>query len=86
MRGWLFWVEQALKPIPEPENVVDKYAVCTMLGDEIVWHLKKGRTGRFAKAVFYFLRADEKGSCTAVVQGKAVNLGDGEGMQVFTMH
>ena len=61
--------------------MVDKYAVCVMLGDEIVGHLKKGRTGRFAKTVFYFLRADEKGSCTAIVKGKAVNLGDGEGMQ-----
>ena len=53
-----------------------------MLGDEIVGHLKKGKTGRFAKMIFYFLRADEeKGSCTAIVKGKAVNLGDGKGMQ-----
>ena len=44
-----------------------------MIGDEIVGHLKKGRTGGFAKTVFYFLRADEKGPCTAVVKGKAVN-------------
>ena len=43
-------------------------------------YLKKGRTGRFAKTVFYFLRADEKGSCTAAVKGKAVNLENGEGM------
>ena len=44
-------MEQALKAIPEPENVVDKYAVCTMLGDDINWHLKKGRTVRFAKSL-----------------------------------
>jgi len=73
---------QALEAVPELKSVVDKYAVCVMLGDEIVGHLKKGRTGRFAKTVFYFLRADEKCSCTAIVKGKAVNLGDGEGMQV----
>ena len=54
-----------------PKNVVDKYAVCLMLGDEIVGHLKKGRTGRFAKTVFYFLRADQKGSCTAITLGMA---------------
>lgn len=49
--------------------------------------MKKGRTGRFAKTVFYFLRVDEKGSCIAIVKGKAVNLGDGEGMQVScTLH
>ena len=76
-------MEQALKAVPEPKNVVDKYAVCVMLGAEIVGHLKKGRTGRFAKTVFYFL----KGSCTAIVKGKAINLGDGEGMQVpCTLH
>lgn len=73
---------QALEAVPEPKSVVDKYAVCVMLGDEIVGHLKKGRIGRFAKTVFYFLRADEKGLCTAIVKGKAVNLGDGEGMQI----
>ena len=78
-------MEQALKAVPEPKNVGDKYAVCVMLADEIVGHLKKGRTGRFAKTIFYFLRADEKG--TAIMKGKAVNLGDGEGMQVpCTLH
>ena len=80
-------MEQVLKAVPEPKNVVDKYPVCVMLSDEIVEHLKKGRSGRFAKTVFYFLRADEKGSCTAIVKGKAVNLGDGKGMQVpCTLH
>ena len=55
------------------------HAVCVMLiRDEIVGHLKKGRTGRFAKTVFYLLRADKKGSCTALVKGKAVNPWDGE--------
>ena len=42
----------------EPENFVDKYAVCTLKVDEVVGHLKKGKTCRFAKTVFYFLRAD----------------------------
>jgi len=46
-------MEQALKAVPEPKNVVDKYAVCVMLSDEIVGHLKKGRTGHFAKTVFF---------------------------------
>ena len=67
-------MEQALKEVPEPKNVVDKYAVCVMLGDEIVGQLKKGRTGCFAKTAFYFLRADEKGSCIVIVKDKAVNL------------
>ena len=31
---------------------------------------------------FYFLRADPYGQCNITVTGKAVNLGDGDGMQV----
>ena len=47
----------------------------------------KGKSGRFAKTIFYFLRADKKNNCTAVVTCKAVNCGDGEGMQVpCTLH
>ena len=47
-----------------------------------IGHLMKGKSGRFAKTIFYFLRADKKNDCTAVVTGKAINRGDGEGMQV----
>ena len=42
----------------------------------------KGKSGRFAKTIFYLLRADKKNNCTVVVTCKAVNCGDGEGMQV----
>ena len=45
----------------EPGNVVVKYAVClkTSIGT-IVVHFKKGKSGRFARTVFY---------CTAKVTG-----------------
>ena len=36
----------------------------------------------FAKTVFYFLRADEYGSCNVLIKGKPVNLGDGDEMHV----
>lgn len=49
---------------------------------KVVGHLMKGKTGRFAKIIFYFLRVDKQNSCTAVVTEKAVNQGDGEGMRV----
>ena len=49
---------------------------------KIVGHLPLGRNGKFAKTVFYFLRADEYGLCSVLVKGKPVNLGDGDGMQV----
>ena len=57
-------------------------AVSVQRDDEVVGHVMKGKSGRFAKTIFYFLRADKKNDCTVVVTGKAINRGDGEGMQV----
>ena len=62
--------------------MVDKYAVCVKKNNEIVGHLQLGKDGKFAKTVFYFLRADEYSSCDILVKGKPVNLGNGDGMQV----
>ena len=41
-----------------------------------------GKTGNFAKNIFYFLRADEYSICEVEITGKPVNLGNCEGMQV----
>ena len=66
----------------EPDNLMDKYAVCVKRENKIVGHLQLGKSGKFAKTTFYFLRADELSSCKIVITRKPVNLGDGEGMQV----
>ena len=42
----------------EPEIPVDKYAVCLKTRNgTIVGHLKNGKSGRFAKTIFYYLRS-----------------------------
>ena len=67
----------------EPENPVDKYAVCLKTSNgTIVGHLKKGKSGHFAKTMVYCLRSHPQANCTAKVTGKRFNLGDGEGLQV----
>ena len=66
----------------EPQNPVDKYAVAVKKGGIIVGHLPLGKNGKFAKTIFYFLRADKFGRCDISVTGSAVNLKDGDGMQV----
>ena len=43
-----------LSAVPEPRNLVDKYAVSVQRDDEVVGHLMKGKSGRFAKTIFYF--------------------------------
>ena len=42
----------------ETDNVMFKYAVCGKKNTSIVGHLPLGKNGKFAKIVFYFLRAD----------------------------
>ena len=79
---WTPKIGEKLQTKREPENLVDKYAVCVKKNHKIVGHLPLGRNGKFAKTVFYFLRADEYGLCSVLVKGKPVNLGDGDGMQV----
>ena len=61
---------------------MDKYTVCVKKENKIVGHLPLGKSGKFAKTMFYFLRADKLSSCKIVVTEKPVNLGDGECMQV----
>ena len=79
---WTPTIGQILSTEREPGNLVDKYAVCIKNENEIVGHLPLGKDGKFAKTVFYFLRADEYGSCNVLIKGKPVNLGDGDEMHV----
>ena len=79
---WTPKIGETLSAERETENLVDKYAVCVKKNNEIVGHLKLGKDGKFAKTVFYFLRAGEYGLCDFLIKGKPVNLGDGDGMQV----
>ena len=48
----------------------------------VVGHLRLECSGKFAKTVFYFLRADEWSECKVNVTGKPINCGDRDGMQV----
>ena len=66
----------------EPHNAVDKYAVAVKKDEKVIGHLPFGENGKFAKTIFYFLRADPYAKCNITVVAKAVNLGDGDAMQV----
>ena len=75
-------IGETLSTEKEPSNPKDKYAVCVKKNKCIVGHLPLGKTGNFAKTIFYFLRADKYSICEDEITGKPVNLGDGQGMQV----
>ena len=82
-RGCLWTpVEGELTTIMEPTNIQDKFAVAVKKKKKVVGHLPKGKTGRFAKTIFYFLKSCDDNCCYVKVTGKAINQGDGMGMKV----
>ena len=82
MTKWTPKKGEILKARQEPENEYDNYAVAVERCGDVVWHLSKGRSARFAKIVSYFLRASNENCCRVKVTGKRVNLGNGEGLQI----
>ena len=66
MTKWTKWTPkngEILKARPEPENEYDKYAVAVERCGDVVGHLSKGRSARFAKTVSYFLCASNENCC-----------------------
>ena len=82
---WTTFIEEELCGEIEPANPVDKYAVAAKKNNVVVGHIPLGCSGKFAKTIFYFLRADEWSECKVIVTGKPVNRGDGHGMQVLCL-
>ena len=82
MNNWTSIFGQNLLTRPEPENKIDKYVVAVTKDAQVTGHLKKGKTGRYAKTVFYFLRANPINTASITVTEKRVNFGDGQGLQI----
>ena len=67
---WTLEVGKKLNLLMEPDNLVDKFAVCVEKYRTVVDHLKKRDSGKFAKMMFYFLRRDAYCNCFSEVSGK----------------
>ena len=81
--SWTPVVGEKLTGVMESNNLMDKYALAVIRSDEsIVRHLPLGKSGKFGKTIFYFLKANEKHSCVIQLLRKAINGGDGVGMKV----
>ena len=67
----------------EPTNKLVKYAVAVKGKDgDVIGHFPLGKSGRFAKTVFYFLKSDKSHHCQITVTGQATNAGDRPEMKV----
>ena len=69
MTKWTPKNGEILKARPEPEKDYDKYAVAVERCGDVVGHLSKGTSARFAKTVSYFLRASNE-NCSRVEKKK----------------
>ena len=83
---WTPTMEQALKAVPEPKNEVEKTSSLHNVWWWNCWTFEEGCNWMLYKdSLLPF--TEEKGSCTAIVKGNAVNVADGKGMQVpCTLH
>ena len=80
-KGALFWGE-LLQCRMEQDNAVGKYTVAVMKKDRVLGHLMKGRSRKFAKTIFFFLRTDEISSAAVKITGKVVNKGKRMGLEI----
>ena len=82
MNDWSPILGENLSTRPEPESKNDKYAVAVTKDARVIGQLKKGKTGRYSKTVFYLLPADPMSTACITVTGKRVNFRDGHGLQI----
>ena len=81
---WTPFVGEKLYVAMQPDNIMDKYAVAIFQEgkQKVIGHFPLGKSGKFAKTIFYFLKTDKENRCKVVVLGKVVNKNDGLGMKV----
>ena len=54
---WTLCIVKALCGILKSTNLMDKYAIAVQRNDgKVAGHLPLGKSGKFAKTIFYFLR------------------------------
>ena len=72
---WTPFVEEKLDTTMQPGNVKDKYVVAIFQKGKKkdIGHLPLGRSGRFVKTIFYFLKAAKENRCQIIFHSKAVN-------------
>ena len=81
---WTPFVGEKLDAGMQPSNIKDKYAVTIFQGgrNKVIGHLPLEKSGKFAKTIFYFLKAAKVNRCQIIVLGKVVNKNDGLGLKV----
>ena len=81
---WIQTKDEHLHAVMRVTNELDKYGVAAQTDDsKVVGHLLLGKSSKFAKSIFYYLKTSENNVCIVVVTGKPVNQGDRKRMKVL---
>ena len=75
-KKWEAVIGEVLEAKMEPTNDIDKYTMAVCNEGDIVDHLPKGKTGKFAKMMFCFLKSEMLCTCKVKVTGKRTNFGE----------
>ena len=67
---------------PESKNIINKYFMAVLKDIRVVGYLNKGKSGRYAETIFYFLSAYQSNSAVVTVKGKRTNYGDRQGLHI----
>ena len=87
--SWVITFTRKIGPLPSEmsyrvswnQQILDKYAVAVKGKDgDVITHLPLGKSGKFAKTVFYFLKSGKNRHSKIAATGKATNAGDGLGV------
>ena len=82
-KNWTSSIGDELQGFMKPTNKLDKYALAVKGKDgDVIGHLPLGKSGKFAKRVFYCLKCDKNHHCKITVTRKATNAVDTLGMKV----
>ena len=82
MNNWTPILGENLSTPPESKSEIDKYTMAVTTDARVIGHWKKWKTGRYAKTVSYFLRANPMNAARITDTGKTVNFGNEQDMQI----
>ena len=84
--NWKPAIGEVLKTCMESQKEIDKYAVAVVDNeDNVIGLLSKGKSGKYTKTIFYFLKTDPLNICHVKITGYAVNLGDNKRMIILCL-
>ena len=83
-KKWDAVISKVLEAKMVPKNNIDKYALAVCKKEDIVGHhFPKGKAGKYAKMIYFFLKSEMLRACKVKLTGKRTNFRDDKGLGVI---